>query len=44
MALCDGRGTLNCHLWCGHLGNWMRYNTTAVKDAAYFLNKIKGLT
>jgi len=42
IPLCEGRGTLNCHLWAGHLGNWCRYNATVISDASYFSAKIKG--
>lgn len=30
-----------CHLLFGHLNNYSSYNKDVVKDAAYFLNKIK---
>lgn len=42
LPLCEGRGTLNCHLWCGHLGRWNRINNTAREDAAYFGAKVRG--
>ena len=41
MPLCEGRGTVNCHLWCGHLGSWKSHNATASEDAAYFARKVK---
>lgn len=41
LPLCEGRGTVNCHIWCGHLGSWPSYNVSAVHDADYFSKKIK---
>jgi len=40
ITLCQGE-TLNCHLWCGHLGHWKSWNTTVVRDAARFLARVK---
>ena len=42
LPLCEGRGTLQCHLWAGHLGEYRSWNDTAVADAAYFSQKVKG--
>lgn len=38
ITLCEGK-TMNCHLWCGHLGYWPSFNLSVVKDAAYLLNR-----
>jgi hypothetical protein len=29
-------GTLNCHLWVGHAGNWRDWNPSVRMDAAHF--------
>lgn len=34
-TLCEG-DTLNCHLWCGHLGHWRSWNPSVDVDAARF--------
>ena len=39
ITLCE-RPTLNCHLWCGHLGHWRSWNTKVVRDAARFLARV----
>lgn len=41
IPLCEGRSTLNCHLWAGHLADWKSWNETVVADAAYFSAKIR---
>lgn len=33
-TLCEGRPTLNCHLWTGHSGDWKAYNPWVIEDAA----------
>lgn len=34
VTLCEsGKGGINCHLACGHLGNFKSFNVAAVEDA-----------
>jgi len=40
VTLCQG-DTLNCHLWCGHLGHWRSWNETVIADAARFLARVR---
>ncbi len=35
-------GTINCHLWIGHLGSFFSWNVNAVNDAVKLSQKIKG--
>lgn len=39
ITLCDG--TLKCHIFIGHLGNYKSYNLGVEKDAEYFNMKIR---
>ena len=39
LTLCDA-GT-KCHFSLGHLGNWKSINPDILKDAAWYLDKIK---
>lgn len=40
-VLCEG-WTFNCHLWVGHLGDYVAgWNPSSVDDAAYWLRKIR---
>jgi len=39
ITLCDG--TLKCHLFIGHLGNWKSYNLGVEKDSGYLNMKIR---
>lgn len=40
ITLCEG-DTLNCHLWCGHLGHFKSWNKTVRRDAARFLARVR---
>lgn len=31
----------NCHLWIGHLGSWLSWNTTVIRDASRMLSRIR---
>jgi 5-methylcytosine-specific restriction enzyme A len=40
ITLCEGGETLNCHLWCGHLGHWRSWNEHVAEDAEAFFGRI----
>lgn len=40
ITLCEGP-TLNCHLWCGHLGHWRSWNENVIRDAAWFRDRVR---
>ena len=40
ITLCEG-DTLNCHCWCGHLGNFRSWNASVARDAARFLARVQ---
>ena len=41
MTLCENKKNgINCHLLVGHLGNFRRFNVTAVEDATYWKQKL----
>lgn len=39
ITLCEGP-TLNCHLWCGHLGHWRSWNKQVKRDAVRFHGRV----
>jgi hypothetical protein len=43
LTLCDGLWGLNCHFVFGHLRNWRRVNTLAIRDARSWHSKLKGV-
>ncbi|MDE3023507.1 MAG: HNH endonuclease [Pseudomonadota bacterium] len=42
ITLCEAKNDgVNCHLFCGHLGNFKSFNVTVTTDAPTWANKIK---
>jgi hypothetical protein len=41
ITLCEGE-VFNCHLFFGHLKNWMKHNPEVVEDAANWRKKLMG--
>lgn len=39
ITLCENK-TLNCHLWIGHLGNFVSYNVNVANDADIIRQRI----
>lgn len=40
ITLCEGKKYVNCHLFFGHLGSYIRFNPDVKKDAEIFNNKL----
>jgi hypothetical protein len=41
ISLCEGNGSVNCHLFVGHLGNFKGLNADVKADAAEWFKKLQ---